>query len=361
MNLSISHFKGWIVATAALLLVEGTILVVAAPNPLDRTNFLQLSFGSTTLQRPFVFHKIREFAYSQPTIVQVGDSSGFYGIEPNVVMGHIPDGHSYLNMSCCANLGFNGYYNLLEFMAQRNDSVRYMLLHITPYTMPRPELWDADGANLWGTPELTVFGNAVREEFMSVKRIFHIPSLAFRRQVTDAVYYLTPLFEYIDRISGISTAVGRRHPLYNSHYIEFLSLFRESRGWMPESDVRGGVYAAECDVPAPELFDIRSMRYKTYIEEVFESFAALAKRYSAKLVVVFQPVGCVFGTGARHAKARDAIERFKISHPEVEIPFPMIETWPVDMFSVPAHIRREHTDLIGNRLGAAMKAIIERN
>lgn len=360
MSSSISHFKGWIAAIAAFLLIEGTILVVAAPNPLDRTNFLQMSFGSTALQRHFVFRKIREFADSKPTIVQVGDSSGFFGIDPRVVMKHLPDGFNYLNMSCCANLGFNGYYNLLDFMAQRNDSIRYMVLHITPYTMPRPELWDADGANIWGVPELNVFGSAVHDEFLSIKRIFHIPSLAYRQPATDAINNVTPLFYLMAALKGEKANIGPMYPFNSPIYIEFINTFRESHGWTPESDVRGGVYAVECDVPAPESFDIHTMRYKTYIEQVFESFTALAKRHNAKLVIVFQPVGCIFGTGTKHAKAREAIERFKVAHPEVAIPFPLIETWPVELFSVPAHVVRERTDLIGNRLGLALKEIVAR-
>jgi hypothetical protein len=61
------------------------------------------------------------------------------------------------------------------------------------------------------------------------------------------------------------------------------------------------------------------------------------------------------------AKARTIIDQFKSEHPEVEIPFPLIETWPVDIFSVPAHVRHEYTDLVGDRLGIAMAEIIRRH
>jgi hypothetical protein len=88
-----------------------------------------------TPQRAFVYDKIRAFAGWHPTIVQSGDSSGSYGIEPSVVMRHQPPGVTYLNMSCCANLGYNVYYNILDFMLTHNPSVRYAVLYITPYTM----------------------------------------------------------------------------------------------------------------------------------------------------------------------------------------------------------------------------------
>jgi len=348
MSSYISHFKGWIAAAVMLLAIESAVYIQIAPSPYDRTNFLQFSFAhDETPQRLFIYDKIKAFADSQPTIVQTGDSSGFYGIEPAVVIRHLPAGMTYLNMSCCANLGYNGYYNILDFMLIHNPSIRYAVLHITPYTMPRPELWNSDGAALWGAPDVKVFGGAVYEEYLSAWRIFHLPSLALRRQVTDFFYYLNGRFNDPDR------------PLLNNvNYLEFLRVFRQTRGWMQESDARLGVAATECDVPTPEFFSFRSMSYKTYLQEILEDYAALVRRHHAKLIVVFQPVACTLGSGAGSAKARATIEQFKRDNPDVSIPFPLIDTWPADMFSVPAHIRHEYTDLIGDRLGKAMAAIM---
>ena len=350
MSLFISHFRAWIVAALALVAIEGAVYLLGHPSEFDRTNFLQFSFAhDETPQRLFVLDKIKAFADSKPTIVQSGDSSGFYGIEPAVVMKHLPAGSTYLNMSCCANLGFNGYYNILELMAKRNHSIKYMVLHFTPYTMPRPEMWDSDGAALWGGSEIKVFGDAIRHEFLSAWRALQMPSLAYRRQITDRVYYINGLFSALDR------------PLLtNVNYQEFDRVFKKNLGWMPETDIRNGVPDWDCYIATPEFFSFRTLSTKTYLEEVLENFAALAKRHNATLVVAFQPVACKLGPGVNSAKSISVVERFKTSHPEVEIPFSLIETWPADMFSVPAHIKREHTDLIGDRLGKAMAEIISR-
>ena len=351
MSSFILHFRSWIAAALLLVLIETAVWCIGRPSEFDRTNFLQFSFAhDETPQRLFIYEKIKAFADSNPTIVQSGDSSGFYGIEPAVVMKYLPDGATYLNMSCCANLGYNGYYNILDFMAEHNPSIRYMVLHITPYTMPSPELWESDGAALWGSSDVKVFGDAVRQEFLSPWRLFHLPSLAYRREVTDRVYYLNGLLNPLDR------------PLLNNaSYLEFLRVFRKNLGWMPVTEVRGGVYATECKLATPEFFNFRTLSQKTYFEEVLEKFAALAKRHDATLVVVFQPAACVWGTGNDHAKAREVLERFKQSHPEVEIPFPLIETWPIEIFSVPAHVRPEYSGIIGNRLGKAMAEIMSRH
>ena len=375
MSSYISHFKSWIAALLVIGFVEGTLYALYRPNPIDRTNFLQFAFArSEPAQRLFTFHKIRSFEHANPTVVQSGDSSGFYGIDPRIVMTYLPADVSYVNMSCCANLGFRGYYNIFEFMAQRNPSLRYMVLYITGYTMPRPELWDADGANLWGPPGLEVFGKAIYSEFMGPWTILHLPSLGFRRQVTNFVYYLGPLvFSVGSQISGVRRSAGGsvdqdhsepsvdilRSATNSPEYSDFLRLYRKSRGWMPESDQRHGVYAVECDIAMPRFFNFKTMSYKTYLQEVLDSFSDLAKRYKATLVVAFQPVACL--AGAKNAEARAIVEQFKRLHPDVEIPFPLIETWPADMFSVPAHVRHEYADRVGERLGKAMAAIVARH
>jgi hypothetical protein len=351
MSSFISPFKAWLAAGVALLAIEATIQLVSPHSPFDRTNFLQFSFvRDETPQRLFVIDKIKAFADSNPTIVQSGDSSGFYGIEPAVVMKSLPAGTNYINMSCCANLGFRGYYNLLDFMLSRSPSTRYAVLYITPYTMPRPEMWDSDGAALWGGNDIKVFGNAVYQDFISDWRILNVPSLGFRRQVTDRVFYVNGVLNKLDR------------PLLNNtNYLEFLRIFRQTNGWMPETDIPGGVSAAECDVATPTFFSLRTMSQRTYVEEVFDAYAELARRRHVKLVIAFQPVACAFETGKGSVQARDAIARFARANPDVEIPFPLIETWPSEMFSVPAHVRKEYTDKVGVRLGQALADIMKRH
>ena len=351
MNSFILHFKAWIVAAIAIVAIEGGVYAARQPSRFDSTNFLQFSFlRDETPQRLFMYHKLASFAESEPTIVQSGDSSGFYGIEPEAIMHYLPEGVSYLNLSCCANLGFNGYYNVFRFMAERNKKLRYFVLHITPYTMPRPELWDNDGAALWGDTNIKVFGDAIYREFMSPQHYAYPPSLAFRRNVSDRVFYLNGLLGSLDRPL-----------LQNENYLEFLRIYKSTRGWMPENDVRNGVYASECDIPESEFFDVRHLAWKTYTEGVLDAYAELAQKYQKTLIVVFQPVACVYGTGRGSAKTRQAIEHFKSEHPEVEVPFPLITTWSADLFSVPAHIVHEHTELLSERLGPVMADIVKRH
>jgi hypothetical protein len=348
MSSFISPFKAWLAAGIIFLAIEATIQMVSPHNIFDRTNFLQFSFGrDETLQRVFVLDKVKAFADSRPTIIQAGDSSGFYGIEPAIVMRHLQAGVTYLNMSCCANLGYQGYYNILQFMAERNPTIKYMVLHVTPWTMPTSEMWDSDGAALWGTPDLKVFGGAFYEEFQSVWRNLHVPSMAFRRQVTDRAYYLNGLFNQIDRPLTSSPA-----------YAEFSKGFIQARGWTPETDINAPLTTGDCIVAAPEFFSLRTMSYRSYVEEVFGAFAAMARRHHATLIIVFQPVSCQLGSRDSNRRALKFIDEFKRKNPDVEVPFPLFETWPSDLFSANPHILRGHTDLVGDRLGTAIAKIM---
>jgi hypothetical protein len=353
MSSFILPFRAWAAAAAMLLSIEAVVYAVASPGPFDRTNFLQFSFGhNETPQRAIMYDKIRAFADSKPTFVQSGDSSGFYGVNPELVMRSLPAGMTYLNMSCCANLGFNGYYNVMELMASRNPSVRYMVLYVSPNrgTMPRPETWDETGAALWQGTDLRVFGGAIYEEFLSVWRIFHFPSLAFRRQVSDFFYYLNGTFAEPDRPLAI-----------NKDYDEFLRNNQKYLGWTPETDpVRGAIPTGECEIDVPSSFDIWKFSSSTYIEKVFAAYAAMARSYHATLIIAFQPIACSRGTGKGIAEAEAAIERFRTSNPDVEFPFPLIETWPADLFSVPAHLKREYADKVGERTAKAMAEIVAR-
>jgi hypothetical protein len=351
MSSFISPFKAWLVTGIIFLAIEAAIQLLSPQSPFDRTNFLQFSFArDETPQRMFVFEKIKAFADSNPTIVQSGDSSGFYGIEPDVVKRSLPAGTTYINMSCCQNLGFRGYYNLLDFVISRSPAARYAVLYITPHTMPRPELWDSDGAALWGANDIKVFGNAVYQNFISDWRILNLPSLGFRRQVTDRVFYIDGFLNRLDR------------PLLNnSNYLDFLKMFRQTSGWMPENDIQTPITANECNVTTPTFFSIKTLSQTTYLEEVFNAYAELARRHHVTLVIAFQPVGCNFGTGTGSAQSREAIARFQWANPEVKIPFPLIETWPAEMFSVPAHVKKQYTDRTSDRLGRALAEIMARS
>lgn len=347
---SLSRYGVIIAALALFAAIELLYYGIVRPNEFERTNFLQFRFVTPeTPQRLFVYHKMQAFADARPRIVQAGDSSGFYGIRPREVMQHLPEGASYVNMSCCANLGFRGYYNILQFMLERNDTIRYIVFYFTAYTMPRPEMWDSDGAQLWADLSLKVFGNDVYHEYLSPWQLFRVPTLAARRVVSNRIFYQNGRFW--PRSGNLSD---------NVNYLHFLRIYRDTLGWMPESDVRDPpVAASQCMVLLQDFWHWRTLGRRTYLRDVLDEYANLARRYRVTLVVAFQPTACI-GTDPQTERARAEIAAFRRDNPDVEVPFDLAETWPSEQFSVPAHVTDEMSPAVSDRLGRALAEIIGR-
>jgi hypothetical protein len=73
------------IALAVIALTEGVCALVLRPGIVERTKFNLLNrFHSTA-----VFGKLGEFADSSPDVVQLGDSSGFHGVNPDTVTRYL--------------------------------------------------------------------------------------------------------------------------------------------------------------------------------------------------------------------------------------------------------------------------------
>jgi hypothetical protein len=346
MNSFISNFKAWFLCLALIICIELLYGVYAEPRYMERTNLLQYAFARPELpQRLYTWHKLDAFSSRQWDVVQVGDSSGLHGIDPRIVQRYLPGGVSYLNMSCCANQGYTGYYNILKFMLERTGA-KIAVLHVTPYTLPSEATWGDDGAALWGNESIKVFGNDIGNELAFPGNLLRFPSLASRKSVTHDVFYLGDKF------------MRRDSPLAsNENYLQFLSMYVATQGWIPANDVPGSIPSGECEIKTPEHFQWRKLNRQTVLESVLEAFAALARDHRAQLVVVFQPVGCVVGSGVGSASATAALSRFSNANPDVLVPFPLIETWDSEKFLVPAHIGNEWVPDASMRLGVALRDV----
>src|ERR1700674_3492244 len=127
-------FRTIALALGLVALVEGTCALVLRPGFVDRANFGALE----RFQRAVIFGKLRDFDRSSPDIIQVGDSSGFLGVRPEIVMSYL-HGLTYLNLSCCANTGYRGYYGIADFMLRRNPGIKAVLLYVSLNNLPRAD------------------------------------------------------------------------------------------------------------------------------------------------------------------------------------------------------------------------------
>jgi hypothetical protein len=117
---------------AAVTFIEAVIAIVHPTADQDRNDIFEYRPGrAEDATRLFVSEKMKLFGNEEPTIVQVGDSSGFHGVQPPVVEALLPH-VSYLNMSVFANLGYSGYYEMARRILEHSRKTKYLVLYFTP-------------------------------------------------------------------------------------------------------------------------------------------------------------------------------------------------------------------------------------
>ena len=334
----------WLVALVAIFAIEVAIAAVFKPGPIERSNFLNLNpLKSETVQRAFVYERMKAFSRNDDIVImQSGDSSGAYGIRSPVVNEYLPEGVKYINMSCCANMGYRGFYAVMDYFSARNKEMKYFVLYKSPDGIIFDYLWYDLGINLGGIESLRVFGHDIARNFTGLRSYLSIPSLGLRRQVHKAVY-----FWYHEQ---------ERPLINNKNYFKFLETFEQNGGWyMPDDEkINMGRYVnePECKIPDTFVFEPTELGKVSLLEHVFSQFAELARARGIQLIIAFQPIACTYGTGMGTADIRAAIERFQKKYPEVIIPFDVIEHWDHKKFTVPAHVNWEASYETSRRLGA---------
>ncbi|MBT8621907.1 hypothetical protein [Polynucleobacter paneuropaeus] len=367
MNSFISHFKPWVLALVCLTVFEAGFQLAFNPPRITWNSFLDFKFTEQeTFQRLVAHDKVIASEGFHADIIQVGDSSGLHGVIPPVVMSYLP-GYTYVNMSVATNLGFSGYLNLARLQLKRNPSARYLVLYASPIGgVPRKILWD-DDQNLMA-PQ-------IYNEFLSpLHHLFQLPSLSFRQEVIGNAYYLGYRFQQKDAVLS-----------KNRGYLAFTKSFRETNGWVRETDVEGdipsdifknilaganlndseNVRAALRKLPKVTdeyFFDWHTFQRRSYFDVVYGAFANLANAHGVKLILVFNPLP----ESLRRPEFEElmdwkAIEaslaRFRKQHPEVIVT--NFEFWPDEDFSVFSHIATPASIKSSRRVGELLAKVIE--
>lgn len=357
MSSFILHFRPWCIAIIALVGLETGYYYWWQPNRLDRNYFLEYRFANDeNVPRLFVNDKVREFTYSAPDIVQVGDSSGLYGVIPHVVLSHLP-GYKYANLSAATTVGHDGFLNLAQVMLEQNKTVKYLVVYNTPVGgLPRDMLWKK--------PNL--LSHDIYNQFLDpLHKALRCPSLAARRDVVDFVYY------------GNGRLRERGAPLANNEgYLMFNAIFRSTFGWARETDNPGDIQPnmkAYLDEQIPQwlsgkvhvnpehVFDWSSISERSFYDMVYSRYAELARKHNVKLVILFNPVPESILNAPKEFFDGDAImatiDQLRSKYSDVYFPS-HIDYWPDEDFSVFSHIATPHAVENSERVGRILKGII---
>ena len=309
MSSFISAFKPILVALAVIAGLEAAVMAARRPDDVERSNFLTLGYLRPEVHRLIVKEKLRAFGWSSPDVIQIGDSSGFYGVNSDLVTSHL-DGLHYVNLSCCAPMGFDGYYAVAHFMLRRDPSIKAVVLYIGAF-------------NFVSTHPDVSFAEPLQNSFDSLRSYVMPPSLALREEILKAVY-------------GPS-----RMPSANPELEHKLGFIRDHNGWLAEDDIRLSGKALD-DYWRTQCGPERLIVWHDLDRRIFDKIAGLAALtagYNAKLILMVQPLPCPFA-GETFATAVRGLDRLRSVYPNLVVaPADVFFSLPTDMFSSFPHLR----------------------
>lgn len=352
MSSYISSFKALVAALVMIAAGELGYATVDGSSPVERSTYINWNFNEPELfHKGLIYEKIRRAIVARPDIIQVGDSSGLHAIVPGIVEKFIP-GLTYENLSCCANMGYDGYYTIAEFMLRHVSSIKAVVLYLSwNNTMFAP---DAVDAHIVGSPD------RLRGAFGPLAGPSALPSMASREDVLRSTYTLAGQLEPLG-----SVPLDRRWPAV-------ISSIRKHQGWLREQDIHRTAAGREklmkdlcgngtMDVSGsgPTVPDILG-RPQSYLGFELTRLAQLTARHGAKLVVAFQPHPCRMVLDNSFLTARRAdIAKLIATYPNVEVPAApqLFEHWPAQRFTSADHLRTGYEDAASRRLGRELARV----
>ena len=342
MNSFISSFKPVLLAIAIIGLIEGVIALVVRPDVVERSNYLNWMYGEPDPFHKFlIYSKMREIPSSEADVIQVGDSSGFHGIRSNLVMKEV-DGIRYFNLSCCANTGYDGYYDFVKFALEHDPKLRAVVLYITFNNLPQLRLIGGD-AKLGAAK--------IHEAYVGPWSIVALPSIALRSVATDIFY---SLFGHV---------VPRRNGLTdNLDAVKMMESVHSERGWWGEHDPRNvgdkgkQFFSQLCGDPA-DLWNVGPASLNSTKGEflplvTFDKFAALAKSYDKKLIIVFHPHPCGRLNEQTLQALENSVAQLKQKYSNLYVyPAGIFEHWPREIFTGADHLYLGYERFSSRRVG----------
>jgi hypothetical protein len=332
-------------AIGLIAAIEFSVQLVFSPTFWQKTTWLlhdPYNFWGEVADRDFTFQKLRYGEDSDPEILSIGDSSGFFSLQSTIV-NRYTGGHKFLSLNTSANHAYSGYKGIAEYMLRRSPHVRYVVLYVFPLILPSEVTLDQ--ADL---------GPILQNDLVGRNALLTPPSAGLSPYVKSLVFEARR-FHLGDPLALFAPA------------LQYWATSKDTLGWLPEFDVRFD----RIDGRVPFRSDQRSdwfhrLRYgfsssdPSMINVVLDDFEKMVRSYGAKLVIAFAPFPeRAIALGDPNVPAAEqALVRFQREHPDVKFLFPLITRWGSEKFGLYNHISREYTFLSSERLGRALAQLL---
>ncbi len=342
----------FLIALGAISILELVIHMVGNDG-LYNTDFFDFSpLQKDVLQKHIIYDKNIRVLHDVPSdAVQVGDSSGFYGVIPAAISGAAP-AISYLNLSCCGDAGWTGYFHEAELALRSHDKPKLLVLHVTPF-------WAPAAAAFHGDNQLAV----LIQNYLLTDHWWHkirMPSEGYRLRLTNLVYHGEWLDDFPYETFDYPTVGYPPLPAWREQ-------FRKARGWSPMPvDLHDPLVNGPVPVACPLDDAFSETKYLGLVHEdslyqYLQRFAELARAHGARFAFVTNPVPCVVQNDGIAADIERQTARFKKDYADTIVPFPFLRQWPMSAFKDRWHLNPEgaarHSQLIGEALRLATEQL----
>jgi hypothetical protein len=350
VNSFIFSFRPLLTAVAIAIAIETSIALVARPNLVERSNYLNWTYAQPDPFHKFTaYAKMREVLSANVDVVQVGDSSGFHGIRPDIVTAEL-SGMRYFNLSTVANTGFDGYYDFVRFALLHNPKLQAIVLYMSLNFLPKPGMIGGD---------VQLGAAKIHEAYVGPWSLFALPSMALRPVVTDGVYTLFGVIS--PRRNGLSDSGEAR---------DMIQSVQREHGWWAEHDSRQigdrnqQFFRRLCgpnDTANLSVEGLSDAEGHFLPAVLFDKFAALAKSYDKKLVIVLHPHPCSHLNVDVRRRLETSITALKSKYPNVSVyPEHLFEHWPREVFTQAEHLYVGYERYASRRLARFLAAAMGR-
>lgn len=320
--------------------IEGSVQLIWHPTFWQKTTWLMHDpyHGGEIFDRLELYIRLSHLENSEPDIISVGDSSGFFSLQSAVVNRSIAPS-KFLSLNTGANQDIAGYAGIAAYMLRRSPHIRYVVLYMFPQLLPEPIPM--------GVADL---GPITWNDLASVRADLTPPS------ALGSPYAKAWVFD--GRLFHPREMVGNHVPS-----LQLLSTVDAALGWLPEFDVRYD----RVDGRAPFYPDHEDHWYDAFgltdpssINVQLDGFDRMVRSHGARLVIAFAPIAqrLIFPGDPNIAVADQALARFQREHPDVTFLFPLITPWSPEKMGMFNHVSREYTFLSSERLGRALARLL---
>lgn len=336
MNSFISNFKAILIAIGIIVAIELSCWLFGTSTPFNNISLLQYAYLRTENTTNLALLNKMQSAFELPAqFLQVGDSSGMHGLNPKIIEESLPN-VTYYNANLGADFGYLGHYNIAKTILARDNHVKYLVLYVTPMAWPA-----------YVHDKKRILEKNVYSAFLSPWHHLTLPSLTFRDQLTNLVYYRTAKTTYTSPI------------IFNTNDVK--KYFNETKGFVPrELVINKTQILPEGACVFSEWFET-SNEGKKPIEFFYlglKNMAMLAREKNLKLILIFNPVTCERRAEIGTLTVERELAKFRHDFPEVIVPFPFITTWPKDRFMDSWHLYSSAATIMSKRVGEELRKIL---